>query len=167
MSDPPLKLRWPAQLPVVAEPAAARLQTRHLGALPAHHGRKTACMARQSSHWSAVQEPAAARAFRRIAAQRNARVVGRPPAAMTAPEEPCPEVRPAGGAAGECLHLMVRISEWTGLDLSACFGVSLFRHEIVGFKGHGQGWWWERSQGSTGREWCWQRWGRCGSVDRN
>ena len=41
----------------------------------------------------------------------------------------CPSVmvRPAAG----------RIGEWTGLDLSACFGVSLFRHEIVGYKGHG------------------------------
>ena len=29
------------------------------------------------------------------------------------------------------------IGEWTGLDLSACFGVSLFRYEIVGYKGHG------------------------------
>ena len=36
-------------------------------------------------------------------------------------------VRPAAG----------RIGEWTGLDPSACFGVSLFRHEIVGYKGHG------------------------------
>ena len=27
------------------------------------------------------------------------------------------------------------IGEWTGLDQSAaCFGVSLFRHEIVGYK---------------------------------
>ena len=37
------------------------------------------------------------------------------------------KVRPAAG----------RISEWTGLDPSACFGVSLFRHEIVGYKGQG------------------------------
>ena len=29
-----------------------------------------------------------------------------------------------------------RISEWTGLDPSACIGVSLFRHEIAGYKGH-------------------------------
>ena len=29
-----------------------------------------------------------------------------------------------------------RISEWTGLDPSACFGVSFFRHEIVAYKGH-------------------------------
>ena len=36
-------------------------------------------------------------------------------------------VRPADG----------RISEWRGLDPSTCFGVSLFRHEIVGYKGHG------------------------------
>lgn len=36
-------------------------------------------------------------------------------------------VRPAAG----------RIGEWTGLDPSACFGVSLFGHEIVGYKGHG------------------------------
>ena len=36
-------------------------------------------------------------------------------------------VRPAAG----------RISEWTGLDPSACFGVSLFRHEIGGYKGQG------------------------------
>ena len=38
-------------------------------------------------------------------------------------------VRPAAG--------LGRIGEWTGLDPSACFGVSLFRHEIVGCKGHG------------------------------
>ena len=30
-----------------------------------------------------------------------------------------------------------RIGEWTGLDPSACCGVSLFRHEIVGYEGHG------------------------------
>ena len=36
-------------------------------------------------------------------------------------------VRPAAG----------RIGEWTCLDPSACFGVALFRHEIVGYKGHG------------------------------
>ena len=36
-------------------------------------------------------------------------------------------VRPAAG----------RIGEWTGLDPSACFRVSLFGHEIVGYKGHG------------------------------
>ena len=42
---------------------------------------------------------------------------------------PCVMVRPAAG----------RIGEWTGLqvDPSACFGVSLFRHEIVGYKDHG------------------------------
>ena len=36
-------------------------------------------------------------------------------------------VRPAAG----------RIGEWTDLDPSACFGVALLRHEIVGHKGHG------------------------------
>ena len=36
-------------------------------------------------------------------------------------------VRPAAG----------RIGEWAGLDPSACFGVSVFGHEIVGYKGHG------------------------------
>ena len=35
-------------------------------------------------------------------------------------------VRPAAGL----------MCEWTGLDPSACFGVSLFRHEIVGYEGH-------------------------------
>ena len=30
-----------------------------------------------------------------------------------------------------------RIGEWTGLDPSACCGVSLFRHEILGYEGHG------------------------------
>ena len=38
-------------------------------------------------------------------------------------------VRPAAG----------RIGEWTGLDPSACFGVSLFRHEIVATD-HYAGW---------------------------
>ena len=44
---------------------------------------------------------------------------------------------------GRCLSEMVRpaagrMGEWTGLGPSpSCFGVSLFRHEIVGYKGHG------------------------------
>ena len=52
-----------------------------------------------------------------------------------APRPALPRLRAGGGvmvrpAAG-------RIGEWTGLDPSACFGVSLFGHEIVGYKGHG------------------------------
>ena len=41
---------------------------------------------------------------------------------------PCVMVRPAAAE---------WIVEWTGLDPSACFGVSLFRHEIVVYKDHG------------------------------